>query len=195
MLQMKPFVSNPSSPLESEDVSLAVYRKPEAVKGIGWQAWVQIWALSFTSWQFVYIELVLGLPCMSAPICKVCNFWSFCQCGYSWLSAWPRLRWSKLPSGWEHLWWLFLKSCEAARTTFNPDLLRWEDLPWIWATPFFCWRPIQKTQKKVSVSACLLSFHWQVHSYTGVKALGFWHILETSWDRYSASWTDQLLHS
>ena len=46
---MKPFVSNPSSPLESEDVSLAVYRKPEAVKGIGWQAWVQIWALSFTS--------------------------------------------------------------------------------------------------------------------------------------------------
>lgn len=136
MLQMKPFVSNPSSPLESEDVSLAVYRKPEAVKGIGWQAWVQIWALSFTSWQFVYIELVLGLPCMSAPICKVCNFWSFCQCGYSWLSAWPRLRWSKLPSGWEHLWWLFLKSCEAARTTFNPDLLRWEDLPWIWATPF-----------------------------------------------------------
>lgn len=74
------------------------------------------------------------------------------------------------------------------RLTSNLDLLRWEHLPLIWATP-----TADSLYKDTEESFCsLLSPCWQVHAFIDVKA--YFGILMYTGDqlRHTASWTEKL---
>ena len=106
--------------------------------------------------------------------------------GYSWLSTWLHLEWTKTQMAGHTCEGTFLKSFEVIRPTSNLGIWRHTytrsfemgNLPLIWTTPTGHGR-----WKLCSLLACLLS-HWQVHSFTGIRDY-LWFLVYTE---------DQLRH-
>lgn len=102
--------------------------------------------------------------------------------GYSWLSTWLLLEWTKTQVAGHTCAWLFLiELLEVGNLALNLVLLKCKDWPYIWATPFLSSLYKRCGRRKRLFFLCLLALTYQqVHSFTAT--LEFRYILKTRSD-------------
>lgn len=146
-------------------------------------------------WNFTLMK-----PCMSCNLASVAKIGLGPNGWDSWLSIWLHLELTK-PQAVEYtcegFFFLSTKSLQVGRPTFNANLLRWDNLSLIWATPTA--DSLYKGHGRKKPALYLLGFThspWQVHSLMGIRHYFFWIVVYPE-DRLSflASWTEWLLDS